>query len=852
MKVDPSLGTNEDFEHLAETAKSRGIKIILDGVFSHTGRDSIYFGKYSSDGSGAYNDPDSPYRSWYKFDESEACGYKSWWGIEDMPEVNEEEPGFRELINGEDGVIAKWMKMGASGWRLDVADELPDSFIREVRERVRKCDPEGLLIGEVWEDASNKISYGERRRYFMGDELDGTMNYPLRSMLLDYINYTIGSGMAGRVLMSLRENYPEENFYAALNLIGSHDRERIITAMAGAEDRPSAVRKVRLLSTLQYALPGVPCLYYGDEAGLSGGTDPANRSCFPWGSEDPELEYHYRMLGLIYREHPVLAGGGFTMLSGRYGISDDIFAFIRSGSDEKILVLANRSYGPADVDLSGIGELGGNYALELLTSKEIKMTDAAFKEPVHMEALSSKIICILDSRPDEYLSERSAGVICHISSLGKPVMGKPARDFIDYLASAGMRIWQMLPVNPAGTGDSPYSSGAAFAGEPSFINYDELPDDGRFEDFRRENSYWLHAYVAYTILKEINEDADWQEWPEKDRNGDSREIYRRFTALYADRVLKLEKQQYWFWAQWKEMREYANSRGIKLMGDLPMYMAAESADVWANRGIYLMDEDGRQRVHAGVPPDHFSSDGQDWGNPLYNWEKLREDGYDWWIKRITQCAERFDMLRIDHFRGMSEYFIIPEGGRPSDGYWQHGPGLEFFKAVKASLDAGGHDMEILAEDLGYLDAGVMNLLKLAGFSGMDIWQFSAEEMEKMPAEKAKKRAFYTGTHDNDTLKSFLAKQHPDSDDRRVTLQALTDIEKIYQSPAVLAMLQLQDMFLLGEEARMNVPGIAEGNWTWHIPAETVQEAWPDAEERAVWFRALAQRTGRLQPDNITE
>ena len=849
MTVDPSLGTNEDFEHLAAAAKSRGIRIILDGVFSHTGRDSIYFGKYNADGSGAYRDPDSPYRSWYKFDENEACGYKSWWGVEDLPEVNEEDPGFRELINGSRGVIAKWMEMGASGWRLDVADELPDTFIREVRERVKACDPDGLLIGEVWEDASNKISYDERRRYFMGDELDGTMNYPLRSMLLDYINYSTGSGRAGRELMSLRENYPEENFYAALNLIGSHDRERIITAMAAAEDRPSAVKKVRLLSTLQYTLPGVPCIYYGDEAGLAGGADPANRSGFPWGHEDPKLEYHYRMLGLIYKEHPLLASGDLVMLSGRYGISDDIFAFIRSDSKnnakEKLLVLANRSYGPADVDLSEVKEAAGAFALDLLATEEIRMDDGLFREPIRMEPLSARIICIRDKAPDGYIKERSAGVICHITSLGKPVLGKPARDFVDYLASAGMKIWQVLPLNPAGAGNSPYSSSAAFAGESAFINYDELPDESGFEAFKKENAYWLEGYVAYTIIKEIHDDKAWFEWPQEYRDADPHKAYVRLLSLYYDRARKLELQQYYFCAQWNELREYANSRGVKLMGDLPVYMAADSADVWANRDIYLLDEDGRQRAHAGVPPDGFSADGQDWGNPLYDWDRLRERGYDWWIKRIQQCAERFDILRLDHFRAMSEYFAIPEGGSPADGFWQHGPGLGFFEAIQSALDAGGHHMEILAEDLGHLDDGVLSLLRLTGLCGMDVWQFSASEMEEMPAQKAERRAFYTGTHDNDTLYGFLSKQYHDQDRGRMSLQALTDIEKIYRSPAVLAMLQLQDMFLLGDDARMNVPGVAEGNWTWHMPAESVEDSWPDAAERAAWFRALAERTGRL-------
>ena len=210
MSIDPTLGTNEDFTHLASEARQRDIRLILDGVFSHTGSDSIYFdyyGNYKAQGStlpydakGAWQDEDSPYRKWYKFDENEECGYKSWWGVADLPEVDENNEDYREFILGEDGVIDYWMKAGASGWRLDVADELPDKFIAGVRRKIKEEDPEGLLIGEVWEDASNKISYGERRKYFMGDELDGTMNYPLRDILLDYINYTISSGDAARRL----------------------------------------------------------------------------------------------------------------------------------------------------------------------------------------------------------------------------------------------------------------------------------------------------------------------------------------------------------------------------------------------------------------------------------------------------------------------------------------------------------------------------------------------------------------------------------------------------------------------------------------------------------------------------
>ncbi len=872
MTIDPTLGTNEDFAHLASEAKERGIRIILDGVFSHTGADSIYFDYYGNykaqdvtlphDGKGAWQGEESPYRKWYKFDDSEACGYKSWWGVTDLPEVDENNEDYKDFILGENGVIDHWMKAGASGWRLDVADELPDSFIAGVRSRIKAEDPDGLLIGEVWEDASNKISYGERRKYFMGDELDGTMNYPLRDILLDYINYTISSGDAAKRLESLSENYPRENFYGALNLIGSHDRERIITAMACKEDYKSAVSKVRVLSTLQYALPGVPCIYYGDEVGLTGGRDPENRSGYPWGYENLDLGYHYRMLGLLYDEHPVLKDGDFTMLSGRDGISEDIFAFLRTpcvdrgDSNERILVLANRSYGAAEVDLSEISETEAGFALELLRTRELPLDENGTPGRIEMDPLSVKVICLRDERPEKEDLGRKAGVICHISTLGRGVLGAPARKFADYIASAGMKLWQVLPLNPTGLGGSPYSSYAAFAGYSAMINRDELPDHSGYEKFCRENRDWLTGYVVYSVLKEINGGKAWFEWPDEHRFGDPEALIEKLAADYGDRIEELAKDQYYFFAQWNDLKEYANGLGISMMGDLPMYMASDSADVWGAKDGFGLDEDGRKKIHSGVPPDAFSKDGQDWGNPLYDWETMKASGYDWWLRRLRQCAERFDILRIDHFRGFSEYYAIPEGGKPVDGVWQHSAGLDFFRAVKKMLDEEGLGMKLLAEDLGFLDDGVLNLLALTGLPGMDIWQFTAAEMMEMKPEKAAGRAFYTGTHDNDTLMGFLLGDNagdPDNDvsekaDAKRTeaeIEALSIIRKIYESPAALAMVQLQDMFMLGSETRINVPGIAEGNWSWRTPEDCVEESFPDAAERAAWFRELAEKTGRL-------
>ena len=874
MHIDPALGTDEDFVSLAKAARKRGIRIILDGVFSHTGSDSIYFDRYGNypgaEGRGAYGNEDSPYRGWFKFDPNEEYGYRSWWGVEDLPEVIEENESYRKFILGEDGVVAHWLKMGASGWRLDVADELPDSFIAETRARIKATDPEGLLIGEVWEDASNKISYGERRRYFMGDELDGTMHYPLRDILLDYINYTISARRASDKLMSLAENYPPENLYGALALIGSHDRERIMTLMAGEQDYRSATRKVRLLSTLQYCLPGVPCVYYGDEVGLMGNTDPSNRSGYPWGHENLDLGYHYRMLGLIYDEHPALKSGGYKHLSGKYGLREDIFAFTRNGKDvagteETVLVLANRSYSPAEVDLSGIDELNCSYALELMTGEEMPLDENGSIGKIKMEELSAMVISLRSEKPQTEDLGKRAGVICHISSLPGRKLGKGARDFVDYIASAGFKIWQVLPLNPAGLGSSPYSSYAAFAGEPAFIDRDEQPSGDGFEAFVEKNSYWLYDYIAFELLKDINDGKHWYEWPDEYRKVKASDYLAALSPDQKKKARELAEEQYWFDAQWNDLKAYANSKGVRMMGDLPMYMAPDSADVWANKDVFRIDEDGRKKVHAGVPPDMFSKDGQDWGNPLYDWDALKADGYKWWLGRIRQCAERFDILRFDHFRGLSEYFAIPDDGKPKDGFWQHSAGLGFIAAMRDMLRSEGFCLKLLMEDLGFLDAGVKNLLKLTGLPGMDIWQFTSDHMMKMneeEPEKAENRAFYTGTHDNETLMGWLLKtktaepeesgkpeKTESADDELLRTEceteALNMIRKIYESKASLAMMQLQDVFLLGNEARMNVPGTVEGNWDWKVEGGSIEEVYPDAKARAAWLRELAESTGRI-------
>lgn len=824
-KIDPILGSEEDFRILCKAAEERGISVILDGVFSHTGADSVYFDKYENyGGTGAYSNENSKYRYWYSFDEDDPNGYKSWWGVRDLPEVTEDNLLFRNMIVGENGVIKKWIKAGARGWRLDVADELPDSFIKYIRKSLKEEGDDKLLLGEVWEDASNKISYNQRRQFLMGDELDSTMNYPLRQILLDYVNYTISSGQAADRIMSLKENYPRENYYGALNVIGTHDRDRILTAMAADEDYNSACRKVKMMAALQYALPGVPCIYYGDEAGMLGGNDPENRNAFPWGKENQDIAYTYRMLGLIYNEHPALKNGELQLLSGQFDeIPEDVLAFIRYDDNEQILVLINRRYEDIKVDFSNFGISESSYALELLESKEMNLSGT-----IDLERLSAKIILIKDESPytDEY--ERKSGVICHISSLPGGTMGKPARDFIDWMQSVGLKVWQVLPINPKGIGNCPYNTFSAFAGDPELISFDEIPlDRDNFRTFMLENQYWLDGYVNYVIKTRKAEDKD--------------------LAQIADSELRnaLIKEQYFFFRQWNDLKKYANEHDVQIMGDLPIFVAADSADVEANPDIFLRDKDGKISLHAGVPADGFSSEGQNWGLALYDWNALKSKGYKWWIERLKQCAKRYDIVRLDHFRGFSEYFAIPNGATPADGNWRYGPGMDFFNRCKEALDKEGLKLNILAEDLGQLDAGVLNLLKLTGYPGMDIWQFSADEMISMNPEKAKRRAFYTGTHDNHTLVGWLKIKEPYMNYREIDINALAIITQIFSSPARYAMIQLQDVLLLDDSCRMNVPGNAHGNWKWHIPDVGMERAYDEKfYQMSQWLKQLIEDTNR--------
>ncbi len=362
-KIDPLLGTEEDFKALCNTAHWYGIKVILDGVFNHTGDDSVYFnkkGRYPEPG--AYNSKESPYYSWFKFNEW-PDDYESWWNFDTLPNVDENNPEYIEYITGPNGIIAKWLRLGADGWRLDVADELPDSFIEKIHERARLTKPNAIVIGEVWEDASNKISYSQRRKYLLGRELDSVMNYPFANAIIDFLADNDAENFLDKIL-TVTENYPKPIVDELMNLLGTHDTERILTRLAGApcgtHDRqwqseqwlsPAqhiyGVMLEQMAATMQYTLPGFPSLYYGDEAGMEGYKDPFNRRGMTWDNINTDLHAWYTWLGHLRRTCPLLKHGQFVPVSGAQGCVAyarmDVTHPDLSADGDAIVIIANRN-----------------------------------------------------------------------------------------------------------------------------------------------------------------------------------------------------------------------------------------------------------------------------------------------------------------------------------------------------------------------------------------------------------------------------------------------------------------------------------------------------------------------------
>lgn len=374
-KIDPYLGDEEDFVKLCNEAHKLNIKIVLDGVFSHNGDDSKYFDRYgkNKEVKGAYQSKESPYFSWFKF-ENWPYKYHSWWGVPTLPEVNEDDESYLQYICSKDGILRKWIRLGADGWRLDVADELPDVFLDRLRAAVKAEKPDAFIIGEVWEDASNKISYSVRRRYFLGKQLDSVMNYPFANAIINFAKGGRAEDIRDTV-ETIIENYPKKCVDLLMNHIGTHDTARILTALgfsgnAGSRENQAHLRltseqkvlglkRLYLAAVLQYTLPGIPSLYYGDEAGMEGFYDPFCRGCYPWGNENNALLEFYKKLGGIRGSINALKQGSFKTVAAK----DGVFAFLRQDEGGTLLVALNNSDKPHSVyafGISGFKSLIGN------------------------------------------------------------------------------------------------------------------------------------------------------------------------------------------------------------------------------------------------------------------------------------------------------------------------------------------------------------------------------------------------------------------------------------------------------------------------------------------------------------
>ena len=381
--IDPMLGTEDDFHHLCQEAKRRGIRVILDGVFNHTGSQSRYFnadGFYSD--TGAAQSPDSPYYHWYSFHPWPA-DYDAWWGIRTLPAVREDAPDYRDfIIRGQDSVVRHWLRAGASGWRLDVADELPDDFIGEIRTAMEETAPDSFLLGEVWEDATTKIAYSMRRRYLLGQELHGVMNYPFRTALIAYL---LGGDADEfrETLESLRENYPPHAFYSLMNFLSTHDTPRILTVL-GADHVPGSkeeravfrlsptrrqlgLKRLRLAALVLFTFPGAPTVYYGDEAGMEGWEDPFNRAGYPWGQEDSELKSFFSKLAHLRREQPALQTG---QLHWRW-TAGSLLVFARELDGQLLTTVVNAADTPQTLTLPWFGDT----ARDLLSSEALSPAD---------------------------------------------------------------------------------------------------------------------------------------------------------------------------------------------------------------------------------------------------------------------------------------------------------------------------------------------------------------------------------------------------------------------------------------------------------------------------------------------
>ncbi len=476
---------------------------------------------------------------------------------------------------------------------------------------------------------------------------------------------------------------------------------------------------------------------------------------------------------------------------------------------------------------------------------------------------------------------RASGILMPLSSISSPygigTMGQDARNFIEFLKLAGQTYWQILPICPTSYGDSPYQSFSTFAGNPYFIDLDTLAAEGwlrkdeydgidwenvpdkvnygalyekrypllrtaaarflkkgsdEYEDFCKEQAYWLDDYALFMTVKGLNNGVSWLEWPDAEKKRDAA-VLAQVRELHQGEIDFWKATQYLFFKQWKELRAYANDRGISIIGDLPIYVALDSADVWAHPEMFQLGEDLQPVNVAGCPPDGFSPTGQLWGNPLFRWDEMAKDDYSWWVKRIGYACQIYNVLRLDHFRGFDSYYAIPYGDEDaSGGHWEQGPGIKLFDAVERTIGR----QNIIAEDLGFQTDSVKELLKASGFPGMKVFELGFDSrdensVEYLPHNFKNHCVAYVGTHDNDTIQGWFTSASPEDVEYAKEYLSIEDLSEghwnmmkaLWATVADTAIVQAQDLLGLGSESRMNVPSTFGTNWTWRAMPDTFDD-----------------------------
>ena len=475
------------------------------------------------------------------------------------------------------------------------------------------------------------------------------------------------------------------------------------------------------------------------------------------------------------------------------------------------------------------------------------------------------------------MKKRSSGILLHITSLpsdyGIGDFGKEAYNFVDFLKKSGQKYWQILPLGPIGFGNSPYQSFSSYGGNHLLIDIDDLIDrklidkdvvlnlefchDLRYVDYENvvknkdfilrksfekftpkefsdygyfilNNSFWLEDYSLYMALKKHYNFEPFQKWEDKLKLRDNKTILE-YKELLMDEINYWKFVQYIFYCQWKKLKTYANDNGILIIGDIPIYVATDSADSWANGKIFKFDENMENQCLSGCPPDSFTATGQLWGNPIYDWEELKKDDYKWWIERIRNSMKLYDVVRIDHFRGLESYWEVPRGHKTAEhGRWVKGPGIDFINVLKSNLES----VKIIAEDLGYITKEVKALREASGFPGMKVLQFafdSREESDYLPHNYERNSVVYTGTHDNDTVNGWINSASEDDVNYSKEYFNLTEeegynwgfIRGAWSSVSNLAIAQMQDFLGLDSSHRMNIPSTLSKNWIWRVLREEI-------------------------------